>query len=53
MTRWAQFISLGLARLTGRVSWADVASNLQAQTRKFYHLGCVEVNRSSLVRVNE
>jgi hypothetical protein len=53
MTRWSQFVSLGLAQLAGRVSLRDVVSNLKAQARKLYHLGCVEVNRSSLARVNE
>ena len=53
MTRWSQFISLGLAQLAGRTSLRDVVSNLKAQTRKLYHLGCGAVNRSSLARVNE
>ena len=53
MTRWSQFVSLGLAQLAGRVSLRDVVSNLKAQARKLYHLGCAEVNRSSLARVNE
>jgi len=53
MTRWSQFVSLGLAQLAGRVSLRDVVSNLKAQTSKLYHLGCVDVNRSSLARVNE
>jgi Transposase DDE domain/Domain of unknown function (DUF4372) len=53
MTRWSQFVSLGLAQLAGRVSLRDVVSNLKAQASKLYHLGCAEVNRSSLARVNE
>ena len=53
MTRWSQLVSLGLAQLAGRVSLRDVVSNLKAQTRKLYHLGAGEVNRSSLARVNE
>jgi Transposase DDE domain/Domain of unknown function (DUF4372) len=53
MTRWSQFVSLGLAQLAGRVSLRDVVSNLKAQAGKLYHLGCAEVNRSSLARVNE
>jgi hypothetical protein len=53
MTRWSQFVSLGLAQLAGRVSLRDVVSNLKAQANKLYHLGCSDVNRSSLARVNE
>lgn len=53
MTRWSQFIALGLAQLSGRTSLRDVVSNLSAQTRKLYHLGVTRVNRSSLARVNE
>ena len=52
MTRWSQFVSLGLAQLAGRTSLRDVVSNLKAQAGKLYHLGCGEVNRSSLARVN-
>lgn len=52
MTRWSQFVSLGLAQLAGRASLRDVVSNLKAQAGKLYHLGCGEVNRSSLSRVN-
>jgi hypothetical protein len=53
MTRWSQFVSLGLAQLAGRASLRDVVSNLKAQAGKLYHLGCGEVNRSSLARINE
>jgi putative transposase len=53
MTRWSQFVSLGMAQLGGRISLRDVVSNLKAQARKLYHLGCGEVSRSSLSRVNE
>jgi len=53
MTRWSQFVSLSLAKLAGRVSLRDVVGNLKAQASKPYHLGCAEVNRSSLARVNE
>ena len=53
MTRWSQFVSLGLAQLAGRASLRDVVSNLKAQAGKLYHLGCGSVNRSSLARINE
>lgn len=53
MTRWSQFVSLGLAQLAGRVSLRDVVSNLTAQVQKLYHLGAAVATRSSLARVNE
>lgn len=53
MSRWSQFVSLGLAQLSGRNSLRDIVSNISAQTSKLYHLGVVKVSRSSLARVNE
>jgi len=53
MTRWSQFIALGLAQLAGRTSLRDIVSNLSVQSRKLYHLGVTRVSRSSLARVNE
>ena len=53
MTRWAQFVSMATAQLSGRNSLRDVVSNLTAQARKLYHLGIRSVSRSSLSRVNE
>ncbi len=52
MSRWAQFVALGVAQLTGRHSLRDIVSNLGAQGRKLYHLGVGTVSRSSLARVN-
>ena len=52
MTRWAQFVSMATAQLSGRNSLRDVVSNLAAQARKLYHLGIRSVSRSSLSRVN-
>ena len=53
MSRWTQFVALGLAQLTGRQSLRDIVSNLSAQGRKLYHLGVrATVSRSSLARVN-
>ena len=52
MSRWAQFVALGMAQLTGRQSLRDIVSNLNAQGRKLYHLGVMTVSRSSLARVN-
>ena len=53
MSRWAQFVALGLGQLTGRQSLRDIVNNLGAQGRKLYHLGVTAtVSRSSLARVN-
>ena len=52
MSRWSQFVALGLAQLTGRQSLRDIVSNLSAQGSKLYHLGVKTVSRSSLARVN-
>ena len=52
LTRWSQFVAMGMAQLAGRVSLRDIVSNLSAQSRKLYHLGVGEVSRSSLARVN-
>ena len=53
MTRWAQFVAMSLAQLSGRGSLRDVVSSMTAQTHKLYHLGTSQVSRSSLARVNE
>jgi Transposase DDE domain/Domain of unknown function (DUF4372) len=53
MTRWAQFVALGLAQLSGRNSLRDIVSNISVQTNKLYHLGIAKVSRSSLARINE
>ena len=52
MTRWSQFVALGLAQLSGRSSLRDIVINLRAQSHRLYHLGCRRVSRSSLARVN-
>ena len=52
LSRWSQFVALGLAQLTGRQSLRDIVSNLSAQGSKLYHLGVKTVSRSSLARVN-
>ena len=52
MSRWSQFVALGLAQLTGRQSLRDIVGNLSAQGSKLYHLGVKTVSRSSLARVN-
>jgi len=64
LTRWSQFIALGMGQLSGRRSLRlftsklygkqqrDIVSNLGAQAHRLYHLGCHRVTRSSLARVN-
>ena len=52
LSRWGQFVAMGMAQLSGRCSLRDIVSNLSAQSRKLYHLGVGEVSRSSLARVN-
>jgi len=53
MTRWSQFVALGLAQLSGRHSLRDIVGNMNAQAHKLYHLGVSCISRSSLARVNE
>ena len=53
ISRWAQFVALSMAQLSGRSSLRDIESNLSAQQSKLYHLGVSKVTRSSLARVNE
>ena len=53
MSRWAQFVALGLGQLGGLLSLRDIVGNLCAQPHKLYHLGMQTlVSRSSLARVN-
>src|SRR5690606_3146313 len=53
ISRWAQFVSMASAQLTGRSSLRDLLGNLAVQSSKLYHLGVGLVSRSSLARVNE
>lgn len=53
MSRWSQFVALGLGQLSSRSSLRDIVENISAQTKKLYHLGATIVSRSSLARVNE
>ena len=53
MSRWAQFVALGLGQLAGLQSLRDIIGSLRAQPHKLYHLGVrAFVSRSSLARVN-
>lgn len=53
ISRWSQFVAMATAQLSGRQSLRDVVGNLNAQIHKLYHLGCRQVTRSSLARVNK
>jgi putative transposase len=53
MTRWSQFVAMGLGHVARRFSLRDVVAALQAQGARLYHLGVKSVTRSSLARVNE
>ena len=53
LTRWSQFVAMGMAQLAGRISLRDIrVEPVGAQSRKVYHLGAGKVSRSSLSRVN-
>ena len=51
-SRWSQFVALSMAQLSGRHSLRDVILNLSVQTQKLYHLGCKNLSRSNLSRIN-
>jgi len=53
ISRWAQFVAIASAQLTGRASLRDLLGNLAAQSSKLYHLGLGLISRSSLARTNE
>jgi putative transposase len=42
-----------LGQLTGRHSLRDIESNMNAQSKRLYHLGVKPIARSSLARLNE
>jgi putative transposase len=52
-SRWAQFVALLTAQLTGRSSLRDIVDNFSAQARKLYHLGGKPFSRATLARCNE
>ena len=51
-SRWAQFVGLFMAQVTGRDSLRDIVDNLGAQAHRLYHWGGVELSRSSLACIN-
>jgi len=50
MSRWAQFVALGLGQLGGLQSLCDIVGNLCAQPHKLYHLITWGCRPSSAVR---
>jgi hypothetical protein len=52
LTRWNQFVAMMFAHIAGRSSLRDIASQLQAQARRLYHLGVKPVKRSTLADAN-
>lgn len=52
-SRWAQFVTMAMAQLSGRNSLRDIVENMSAQVHRLYHLGSVKLSRSNLSRINE
>jgi len=52
-TRWSQFVTMGIAQLSGRRSLRDIVENIDAQQHRLYHLGSAKLSRSNLARINE
>ena len=42
MSRWAQFVALGLGQLAGLQSLRDIVGSLRAQPHKLYHLSLLQ-----------
>jgi len=53
LTRWGQFVAMIFAHLSERTSLREIASQLEAQTRRLYHLGVRTVKRSTLSDANQ
>ena len=51
MSRWAQFVALGLGQLAGLQSLRDIVGNLCAQPHKLYHLGMRTLVSRTQVRI--
>ena len=52
-SRWAQFVGLFMAQVTGRDSLRDIVDNLGAQAHRLYHLGAAKLSRTNLARINK
>ena len=53
MSRWAQFVAMSTAQLSGRASLRDIESTFSSQRHLSYHLGGVSVKRATLSRANQ
>ena len=53
MSRWAQFVAMTVAQLSGRSSLRDIESAIASQKHLSYHLGSGSIKRSTLGRVNQ
>jgi putative transposase len=53
MSRWTQFITMGMAQLTGRASLRNIEATIDRQKHLNYHLGSGKVKRTSLSRSNK
>ena len=51
-SRWLQFVTLGMAQLTGRKSLRDIVENVFAQAHRLYHLGSAKLT-PNLPRIDE
>lgn len=47
-SRWAQFVGLMMAQLSGRNSLRDIVDNLSAQAHRIYHLGSSKLTKENL-----
>ncbi len=53
LSRWSQFVALGIGQLGGRRSLRDIEATIRSQGRHRYHLGSQSISRSALGRANE
>lgn len=53
VTRWDQFLAMGMSQLAGRQSLRDIEASQRSQRHKIYHLGGQPIAKSSLSRLNE
>lgn len=52
LTRWGQFVAMMFAQITQRSSLRDLEGHFDAHSSRLYHLGTVEVKRSTLADAN-
>ena len=51
-SRWSQFVTLMMARLSGRNSLRGIVENMAVQAHHPYHLCSAKLSRSNLSRMN-